>query len=234
MLHIENLTCRYGKIEAVHNLTLDLDRSQIVALIGSNGAGKSTTIQCIAGHVPCAAGKIVFLDQDISELTPQARVQRGIAVAPEGRRLFRDLTVRENLVMGGYCRSRAREAGNLERVLDLFPRLVERINSRAEHLSGGEQQMVTIGRAMMSEPKLLLIDELSLGLMPKNVDLCYDAIRRLRSEGMSILVVEQNTAKALEAADRAFLLGSGRLMWSGEAAAARNNASIRHLYMASG
>ena len=109
MLHIENLTCRYGKIEAVHNLTLDLDRSQIVALIGSNGAGKSTTIQCIAGHVPCAAGKIVFLDQDISELTPQARVQRGIAVAPEGRRLFRDLTVRENLVMGGYCRSRARK-----------------------------------------------------------------------------------------------------------------------------
>jgi branched-chain amino acid transport system ATP-binding protein len=233
MLNIENLTCRYGEIEAVCGLTLDLDRSQIVAMIGANGAGKSSTIQCIAGHVPCAAGRIVFLGEEISALTPQQRVRRGIAVAPEGRRLFRDLTVRENLVMGGYCRPRTREARNLERVLDLFPRLAERMSSRAEHLSGGEQQMVTIGRAMMSEPQLLLIDELSLGLMPKNVDLCYDAIRRLRSEGLSILVVEQNTSKALEAADRAYVLSSGRLTWSGEAAVARKDPSIIQSYMGS-
>ena len=173
MLRIENLTARYGKIEAVSGISLDVGEAQIVALVGANGAGKSSTIQSIAGHVQQTEGRIWFLGEDITALSPQQRVRKGIAVAPEGRRLFRDLTVRENLLMGGFCRPREREATNLQRVLDLFPRLTERFHSRAEDLSGGEQQMVTIGRAMMSEPRLLLIDELSLGLMPKNVDLCY-------------------------------------------------------------
>ncbi len=231
MLRIENLSCRYGKIEAVNGLDLDVGDAQIVALLGANGAGKSSTLQCIAGHVQRAEGSIRFLGEDISALSPPQRVRRGIAIAPEGRRLFRDLTVRENLVMGGFCRPRLREKENLDRVLDLFPRLAERIQSRAEHLSGGEQQMVTIGRAMMSEPKLLLIDELSLGLMPKNVDLCYDAIRRLREQGLSILLVEQNTSKALAVADTACVLNSGRPIWRGAAQAARNDPSIVQAYI---
>jgi branched-chain amino acid transport system ATP-binding protein len=231
MLKLEELSCGYGKIEAVRRLSLEVENESIVALVGANGAGKSSTIQCIAGHVQRTEGRILFDGEDITALSPQERVRRGIAVAPEGRRLFRDLTVRENLTMGGYCRPKEREKTNFERVMEIFPRLTERINSRAEHLSGGEQQMVTIGRAMMSEPRILMIDEVSLGLMPKNVDICYDAIRRLRSEGLSILLVEQNTVKALDTADRVFVLESGRLVWKGDAAAAKNDASIVEAYM---
>ncbi len=231
MLRLEDLSCGYGKIEAVSRLSLDVGKESIVALIGANGAGKSSTIQCIAGHVQRTEGRILLDGEDISALPPQQRVRRGIAVAPEGRRLFRDLSVRENLLMGGFCRPREREKRNLARVMDIFPRLAERINSRAEHLSGGEQQMVTIGRAMMSEPRILMIDEVSLGLMPKNVDICYDAILRLRSEGLSILLVEQNTVKALNTADTVFVLESGRLVWEGAAAAAKTDASIVDAYM---
>jgi len=234
MLRIENLTCRYGKIEAVSGISLEVGEAQIVALVGANGAGKSSTIQSIAGHVQQTAGRIWLSGEDITALSPQQRVRKGIAVAPEGRRLFRDLTVRENLMMGGFCRPRERETMNLQRVLDLFPRLAERFHSRAENLSGGEQQMVTIGRAMMSEPRLLLIDELSLGLMPKNVDLCYAAIERLRQQGLSILVVEQNTTKALQVADQAYVLNSGRLIWGGKAVDARNDPSVVQAYIGSG
>lgn len=231
MLKLEELSCGYGKIEAVNRLSLEVGKESIVALVGANGAGKSSTIQCIAGHVQRTEGRILFDGEDITGLSPQERVRRGISVAPEGRRLFRDLTVRENLTMGGYCRPKEREKANFERVMEIFPRLTERINSRAEHLSGGEQQMVTIGRAMMSEPRILMIDEVSLGLMPKNVDICYDAIRRLRSEGLSILLVEQNTVKALDTADAAFVLESGRLVWKGDATTAKNNTSIVEAYM---
>ncbi|MBN8992143.1 MAG: ABC transporter ATP-binding protein [Rhizobiales bacterium] len=233
MLHVENLVCRYGKIEAVSGISLDVGEGQIVALVGANGAGKSSTIQSIAGHVLGAEGRITLAGEDITALPPRERVRKGVAIAPEGRRLFRDLTVHENLSMGGFCRPREREAANLKRVLDLFPRLAERIHSRAENLSGGEQQMVTIGRAMMSEPRLLLIDELSLGLMPKNVDLCYEAILRLKREGLSILVVEQNTTKALQVADHAYVLSSGRLIWKGTAAEARDDPSVIQAYIGS-
>ena len=231
MLRVEELCCGYGKIEAVSDFSMEVTKDQIVALVGANGAGKSSTIQCIAGHVASSSGRILWDGEDISGLSPQQRVKRGIAVAPEGRRLFRDLTVRENLVIGGYCRPRTRESQNFERVMDIFPRLSERINSRAEHLSGGEQQMVTIGRAMMAEPRLLMIDEVSLGLMPKNVDICYEAISRLRSEGISVLLVEQNTVKALETADSVYVLESGRQVWQGSAEAARNDRSIVEAYL---
>lgn len=231
MLTLERLSCAYGESEAVHDLSLHVGAGRIVALLGANGAGKSSTIQCVAGHVRRTAGRILFDGEDIGELAPQGRVRRGIAVAPEGRRLFKDLTVRENLVVGGYSRPRGRERANMERVLDLFPRLVERIGSRAEHLSGGEQQMVTIGRALMAEPRLLMIDEVSLGLMPKNVDICYEAIERLKREGLSILLVEQNTAKALTAADTVFVLETGQLAWGGTAEAARNDERIVRSYL---
>lgn len=233
MLRIENLSCRYGKIEAVSGISLEVGEAQIVALVGANGAGKSSTIQSVAGHVQRTEGRIYLAGEDITALPPRERVRKGVAVAPEGRRLFRDLTVRENLLMGGFCRPRERETANLGRVLDLFPRLAERMHSRADNLSGGEQQMVTIGRAMMSEPRLLMIDELSLGLMPKNVDLCYEAIERLRQQGLSILVVEQNTTKALQVAQHAYVLSSGRLIWSGSAAAARSDPSVVQAYIGS-
>src|SRR4051812_28440046 len=233
MLQLRDLACRYGQIEAVSGLTLTVGAGEVVALIGPNGAGKSSTLQCIAGHVERAAGTILFGELDIGALPPQMRVTRGIAVAPEGRRLFGDLTVRENLVVGGYSRPKAREAANLAMVLDLFPRLQERLQAKAATLSGGEQQMATIGRALMAEPKLLMIDELSLGLMPRNVDACYAAIERLKSDGLSILLVEQDTARALAVADRVYVLQAGALAWTGSAAEARADPGLIDAFLGS-
>lgn len=215
MLEIRDLSCVYGQMRAVEQISLKVEAGQVVALLGPNGAGKSSTIQCLAGHVEQASGSIEFKGKDISHVPPSGRVTLGMAVAPEGRRLFSDLTVQENLIMGGYCRPKARETENMQRVLDLFPRLRERLHSPARLLSGGEQQMATIGRALMSEPSLIMIDELSLGLMPKIVDACYEAIARLRKDGIAILVVEQNTALALDVADFVYVLQSGKMVWRG-------------------
>jgi branched-chain amino acid transport system ATP-binding protein len=231
MLRLDDLACGYGQIVAAAGVSLGVERGQVVALLGPNGAGKSSTILCIAGHTERKAGRILFEEEDIAALTPQQRVARGIALAPEGRRLFADLTVRENLRIGGYCRAQSREAANLDAVLELFPRLGERLNTVAAYLSGGEQQMVTIGRALMAEPKLLMIDEVSLGLMPKNVDACYEAIARLKQAGLSILIVEQNTARALSVADHAYLLDAGALAWQGSTADARRDPSILAGYL---
>lgn len=215
MLELRNLTCAYGKMRAVEDVSIKVEAGKVVALLGPNGAGKTSLIQCIAGHVDRVEGSIRFQDNDISQMPPDRRVRRGIAVAPEGRRLFPDLTVRENLAIGGYCRPRSREAANMERVLDLFPRLRERLHAQTRLLSGGEQQMAAIGRALMSEPSMIMIDEVSLGLMPKMVDVCYEAIAQLRRNGLAILIVEQNTDRALATADYAYVLQSGNLVWEG-------------------
>lgn len=215
MLEIQDLSCVYGQMRAIENVSMKVEAGQVVALLGPNGAGKSSTIQCLAGHVEQRGGSIRFKGEEISNLPPTKRVALGIAVAPEGRRLFPDLTVRENLIVGGYCRPKVRQADNMDRVLELFPRLRERLNSQARFLSGGEQQMATIGRALMSEPSLIMIDELSLGLMPKMVDACYEAIAQLRDKGLAILIVEQNTARALEVSDMVYVLQSGNLVWHG-------------------
>ncbi|MBM3599309.1 MAG: ABC transporter ATP-binding protein [Alphaproteobacteria bacterium] len=234
MLRLEAMSCGYGGMRAVEALDLEVGAGEIVALVGANGAGKSSTLMAIAGHVELQGGRILFDGDDISSAAPMARVASGIALAPEGRRLFRDLSVRENLVVGGYVRDAGRQARNIETVLALFPRLAERFERPAGTLSGGEQQMVAIGRALMSEPRLMLIDEVSLGLMPKMVDVCYGAIRALRARGLGVLLVEQSTERAFAAADRVCVLESGRAVWRGSAAEARGNSAVIDAYLGVG
>lgn len=226
MLLLDNVSCGYGPMQALTELNLSVSPGKITALLGANGAGKSSTIMCIAGHVELQAGKIFYNDSDISHDTPVQRVAAGIGLVPEGRRLFPNLTVRENLIVGGYCRNKTLTGPNIEKVLAMFPRLAERLTQQAGSLSGGEQQMLSIGRALMSQPKLLLIDELSLGLMPAMIDICYTAITDLKSRGMAILIVEQSTHRALEVADDVTVLESGREVWKGSAEEARGSSDL--------
>jgi len=226
MLRLESLSCGYGEMTVVHGLTLNVPDGEITALLGANGAGKSSTIMCIAGHVAVIGGRIIYQEMDITQATPMERVSAGIAVVPEGRRLFPSLTVEENLVVGGYSRPRGFTREGIDQVLALFPRLGERLGQLAGSLSGGEQQMLSIGRAMMSRPQMLLIDELSLGLMPKIIDICYEAITELKRDGLTILLIEQSTQRALEVADRVCVLESGKVVWKDTAEKARDSAQL--------
>ncbi len=226
MLKLTNLTVGYGDILATHDINLQVKKGSTCALIGANGAGKSSTLMAIAGHVKILTGSIEFKGADITGMPIAERVKNGIAVSPEGRRLFPDLTIFENLTIGGYSRPKEREEANRESVLELFPRLGERLSQQAGTLSGGEQQMLAIGRALMSEPDFLIIDELSLGLMPKAIDLCYAAIARLKENGMTVLLVEQSTSRAFDVADDVCVLESGSVVWTGTAAEARNNPAM--------
>src|SRR5260221_6764432 len=200
LLDVRNFSCGYGEMIAVSDLTFAIETGQIQALLGPNGAGKTSTILAIMGHVAIKAGSLHVDGTDITRLPALQRSGLGLALVPEGRRLFSDLSVAENLTVGGYSHSRADEKRNLARVFELFPRLAERRQQLAASLSGGEQQMLAIGRALMAEPKLLLVDELSLCLMPKIVDICVDALKLLNREGLAILLVDQNTARALATA----------------------------------
>jgi branched-chain amino acid transport system ATP-binding protein len=231
MLQLENLSCGYGMFQALHGLSLHLRAGTFNGLIGANGAGKSSTLMCIAGHVALQEGTIRFNGQNISRLGPRERVKLGIAISPEGRRLFKDLSVEDNLKVGGLIHPAAFFAQDRDKVLALFPRLGERLDSLAGNLSGGEQQMLAIGRALMTRPKLLMIDEISLGLMPKVIDLCYAALEQLRREGLTILVVEQNTDRVLRVADELCVLESGRTVWQGTAADARNDPKLTAAYL---
>jgi branched-chain amino acid transport system ATP-binding protein len=226
MLRLESLNCGYGEMTVVHGLTLNVPEGEITALLGANGAGKSSTILCIAGHVAVMGGRILYKKQDITFATPMERVAGGIAVVPEGRRLFPNLTVEENLIVGGYVQPRAFTREGIGRVLTLFPRLGERLGQVAGSLSGGEQQMLSIGRAMMSRPELLLIDELSLGLMPKVIDICYEAITELKRKGLTILLIEQSTQRALDVADHVCVLESGKVVWKDTAEKAKDSAGL--------
>lgn len=226
MLQLENMHCGYGQMKAVQGLDLIAESGKITALLGANGAGKSSTMMCIAGHVELQDGTITYKGVNISSQTPMQRVSSGIGVVPEGRRLFADLTVQENLIMGGYCRSKKKSGPNMDRVYEIFPRIKERKGQRAGALSGGEQQMVAIGRALMSEPELLLVDELSLGLMPKAIDICYQALGKLKDQGLAIVLVEQSTQRALEVADDITVLESGRVVWAGSAEESRNSMDV--------
>ncbi len=231
MLHLEKMSCGYGSLTVVEDLSLQISKGEIFALIGANGAGKSSTIMSVAGHVTVKSGKILFKGNDITTTPITKRVRLGIAIAPEGRRLFTDLTVSENLAMGCYSLPQKRFLRNRDKVLELFPRLEERIDQQASTLSGGEQQMLAIGRALMAEPELLIIDELSLGLMPKVIDLCYNAIATLKEQGVTILLVEQNTSRALEVADRVCVLESGKDVWQGTAKDASNDPNLAQAYL---
>ncbi len=226
MLRLERYSCGYGQMQAVHELDLEAHAGRITALLGANGAGKSSTIMAIAGHVENHGGKIIYDGADILKSSPMMRVAAGIGLVPEGRRLFSGLTVRENLIMGGYCRDKKATAPGIEKVIAIFPRLGERLTQQAGLLSGGEQQMLALGRALMSQPKLLLVDELSLGLMPKMIDICYRAIAELKAQGLAIVLVEQSTQRALDVADDVTVLESGREVWTGDARQASQSSDI--------
>ena len=231
MLELQSVSCGYGAFQAVHGLSLTLRPGSITGLLGANGAGKSSTLMCIAGHVTRQAGTILLGGEDIGALGPNERVRKGIAISPEGRRLFKDLTVEENLRVGGMLQPAKVFGHDRDRVLTLFPRLAERLKSLAGNLSGGEQQMLAIGRALMTRPRLIMIDELSLGLMPKIIDQCYQALMTLRSEGMTVLLVEQNTERVLQIADDICVLESGSTVWKGSAAAARSDPQLTEAYL---
>lgn len=231
MLELTSISCGYGAFQAVHGLSLSLRPGTITGLLGANGAGKSSTLMCIAGHVQRQGGTIQLDGEDISAMGPTERVRKGIAISPEGRRLFKDLSVEDNLRVGGMVQPAQVFAQDRDRVLALFPRLGERLKSLAGNLSGGEQQMLAIGRALMTRPRLILIDELSLGLMPKIIDLCYQALIQLRSDGMTVLLVEQNTERVLKIADDVCVLESGSTVWQGSAEAARNDPQLTAAYL---
>ncbi|MGV1768348.1 ABC transporter ATP-binding protein [Rhizobium rhizogenes] len=215
MFAIENLTCAYGAAIAVSDVSLALGRGEILALIGANGAGKTSTIMAAMGHVKVVSGTIRIGDREIISEPARDRPKLGLSVVPEGRRLFNDLTVEENLIVGGYTRKREAARLEMEKIYDLFPRLAERRGQAAGSMSGGEQQMLAIGRALMTAPKVLLIDELSLGLMPKMIDFCLDTIVRLKQEGLAIVLVEQNTDRAFDVADKVAVMAAGRVVASG-------------------
>ena len=230
LLEVRNFSCGYGEMVAVSELSFTVDTGQVLALLGPNGAGKTSTILAIMGHVAIKAGSLHVGGTDITSLPALRRSAFGLALVPEGRRLFSDLTVAENLTVGGYSHTRADEKRNLARVFELFPRLAERRGQLSASLSGGEQQMLAIGRALMSAPRLLLVDELSLGLMPKMVDLCIDALTKLNKQGLAILLVEQNTQRALDVADQVCVLASGRSVFQGTAESARRDVDLLHSY----
>ena len=231
MLEVRDLVCGYDRFVAVRGVSFSAREGEAVAILGANGAGKTSTLMAIAGHVSVHAGSISFDGDDITSASPMSRCAKGVALAPEGRRLFGDLTVRENLIVGGYVRDARRTKSNIDKVLALFPRLQERLDNFAQSLSGGEQQMAAIGRAMMAEPRLLLIDEVSLGLMPKIVDICYDALAELRRSGITIVLVEQSLERVLGLVDRVCVLETGKVAWAGTAADARGNPDIIKAYM---
>lgn len=231
MLEVENLTSGYGDIIAVQDLSFVIGRGEIHGLIGANGAGKTSTIMALAGLIPIQAGSVRLNGKDVTSMPAHNRVNHGLALVPEGRRVFADLTVDENLTVGATRLGTAALAKNREGVLDTFPRLAERCRQLAGSLSGGEQQMLALGRAMMAEPKVLLVDELSLGLMPIAVDECYRVLRRLQADGIAILLVEQSTERVLHAADHIAVLESGRLTWKGTGEEAIGNSAIVQSYL---
>ncbi|KAA0078220.1 ABC transporter ATP-binding protein [Tardiphaga sp. P9-11] len=232
MLEIRDMVCGYGQITALKGVTLSVKAGQLVALIGANGAGKSTTLRAISGLVPARSGSMHFDGEDITGVGPQRVLTKGIAHCPEGRRVFPHMTVAENLDMGAYLRSDTSEvAVDRDRIYSDFPRLAERRKQAAGTLSGGEQQMLAIGRALMSRPRLVMFDEPSLGLAPNIVERTFAIIRAIRDAGTTVLLVEQNAFAALEMCDHAYLLESGRVVLSGAGAELIENEHVRRAYL---
>jgi branched-chain amino acid transport system ATP-binding protein len=236
LLAADNLELAYGQLSVCRGISIEINAGEIVALIGANGAGKSTTLRAIAGLMRPRAGAIMFCGQDITRLPSHERTLLGIALVPEGRHVFPFLTVRENLELGGFKNRRdgAKVRRMINRIFDMFPRLRERSSQNAGTLSGGEQQMLVLGRAMMSEPKLLCLDEPSLGLAPIVVDQVMDVLQRLRSAGTTILLVEQMVERALEIADQAYVLQNGVIIGHGPPDAIHRGDLIRRAYLGAG
>ena len=230
-LDVRALHAGYGKTEILRGVDLAVEQGEIVAVLGANGAGKSTLNRAISGVLPVSRGSIRFAGRTIERERPAAIVARGLIHVPEGRRIFPNLTVRENLDLGAYRRGRARRDANRARVLALFPRLAERQAQRAGTLSGGEQQMLAIGRGLMAEPKLLILDEPSLGLSPLLVEEVFALIRTINADGIAVLLVEQNVVQSLEVAQRAYVLDNGAIVLQGRAADLRNDPSLKRAYL---
>lgn len=231
MLKVEGLNVYYGSIHAIKGVSFEVNQGEIVTMIGANGAGKSTTMNTVAGLLKPKSGSITFEGHDITSTPASKVVSLGLALCPEGRRVFQQMSVRENLEMGGYSRPPQEIEGSLEDVFARFPRLKEREKQIAGTLSGGEQQMLAMGRALMSKPKLLMLDEPSMGLAPILVEQIFDIIKELHDAGTTILLVEQNAQMALSIADRAYVLGTGRITMSGNAAEVLSDDGVRKAYL---
>jgi len=231
LLSVRDLRAGYGAIVAVKGLDLDVNEGEIVTLIGANGAGKSTTLRALSGLVRFRTGDVTFAGQSLKNLLPHRVVSLGMSLVPEGRGIFQTLTVRENLDLGAFQRRDSAREGDMERVVSLFPRLRERFRQPAGTLSGGEQQMLAIGRALMARPRLLLLDEPSMGLSPILTETIFSTITEINSQGTTILLVEQNAAMALEVAHRAYVLESGEIRLSGTGAELANNDAVRRAYL---
>ncbi|MDH4052005.1 MAG: ABC transporter ATP-binding protein [Rubrivivax sp.] len=231
LLQISGLKSGYGRVEVLRGVDLRVDAGEIVALLGSNGAGKSTLNNTVSGLVPASAGSVHFDGADLTNAHYRVVVQAGLIQVPEGRRVFPNLDVLENLLMGAFTRARANRAANLERVFATFPRLAERRTQRAGTLSGGEQQMLAIGRGLMAEPRLLILDEPSLGLSPLLVEELFTLVRRLHGEGLSVLLVEQNVAQSLAIAQRAYVLENGALRFEGTPDDLLASAELKQAYL---
>jgi len=232
VLRVEGLECRYGKVAAVRDLSLEVRKGELVSLIGANGAGKTTTLKAISGVLTPSAGRIVFEGEDITRASARRVLELGIAHCPEGRRMFPYMTVRENLEMGCYLRrDKAGIEADMQRLYERFPILHERRAQAAGTLSGGEQQMLAISRALMSRPKLIMFDEPSLGLAPNLVERTFDIIRQIRAEGVTVIMVEQNAAAALELSDRSYVLEQGRVSLTGTGSELLDDPHVRQAYL---
>ena len=230
VLQVENINVYYGSIHAVKDVSFHVEQGEVVTLIGANGAGKSTTLNTVAGLLHSRTGSVRFMGEELRHVPSHKLVGRGMALVPEGRRIFQHMTVQENLDMGGYCRSGDMSA-DIESVFERFPRLKERRNQVAGTLSGGEQQMLAIGRALMCKPKMLLLDEPSMGLSPLLVKEIFHIIRDVNRDGVTVLLVEQNAKMALEIADRAYVLETGTIKMEGPADELANNIEVRKAYL---
>jgi branched-chain amino acid transport system ATP-binding protein len=231
LLEVDDIHAHYGAIEALKGISLTVEDGEVVTLIGSNGAGKSTTLRSISGLTPASAGRIIFDGEDITRVPPHDIVTRGIALAPEGRHCFPRMSVRENLDLGAHRRRGREIASDLERVFELFPRLQEREKQKAGTMSGGEQQMLAIGRALMARPKLMMLDEPSMGIAPILVQRIYETIGEINATGVAILLVEQNANYALDVAKRGYVLETGHVALSNESAKLRDDPEVQRAYL---
>ena len=231
MLHIKNLTAGYGKVNVLHGISLDVNERECVALIGANGAGKSTTLRCICGLNEVRSGSIEFLGERLDGLSGHAIVRKGITMCPEGRQVFAEMSVVENLEMGAHTRSDNEQKSDVEKMLDLFPVLRQRAKQRAGTLSGGEQEMLAIAGALMARPKLCIFDEPSLGLAPKIVEEVEQILVRIKAMGTTIVLVEQNAAMALRLADRAYVLEAGEVVLQGTGQELKNDPQVSKAYL---
>ncbi|UWP61373.1 ABC transporter ATP-binding protein [Ruminococcus gauvreauii] len=231
MLRLEHVRSNYGSINALRNISFEVNEGEIVTLIGANGAGKTTTMHSIAGLKNINGGKIYYEDKDISKWEAQTKVKNGIVLSPEGRQVFPDFTVLDNLLMGGYLQNSETNEETLKTVYELFPRLKEREAQAAGTLSGGEQQMLAVGRALMGKPRLLMLDEPSMGLAPLVVKEIFSLIRRIRDMGTTVLLVEQNARVALKISDRAYVLETGKIVLSGMAEELLHSEEVQKAYL---